>query len=249
MRKLCALLLCTALLIPSAQAAPAVAAWPQWAEEALAWGQEREISGVFLSVSTETVSRGMAAQLLYEAAGCPATPDPCPFSGVTECADAVTWTAGHGYLAGVGSGLYAPDRPVTRQEFAVILWRQACSPAAPPQGLDAFQDAACAAEWAGDALLWCLQVGVISGRSEDQLVPLGQITVAEALVMLQRCQAMPDVSGIRQDLEVLAAAPRPIGSQGEADAVRYLKERFEEMGYAVALSSPIRMSRAVPDTT
>lgn len=235
MRKLCALLLCTALLIPSALAAPNATAWPQWAEEALAWGQEREISGEFLSVPAETVSRGMAAQLLYEAAGCPATSDFCPFSDVTEYADAVTWAAGQGYLAGVGNGLYAPDRPVTRQEFAVILWRQAGSHAAPTQGLDAFQDAACAAEWAGDALLWCLQAGVISVRSEDHLVPLGQITVAEALVMLQRCQALPDVSGIRRDLEVLAVAPRPIGSQGEADAVQYLKERFEEMGYAVTL--------------
>src|SRR5699024_10317797 len=50
-----------------------------------------------------------------------------------------------------------------------------------------------------------------------------------------RVQNLPDVSGIRTDLDALTASPRPIGSQGEADAAKYLQKRFEEMGYTVTL--------------
>ena len=234
MRRLCALLLCGALVFPSALAAPA-ADWPQWAQEALSWGQEHAIDQAVLSAPEETVTRGMAAQLLYEAAGRPEASAPCPFRDVSENEQAIAWAAEQGYLTGVGGCRYEPDRPVTRQEFAAILWRQSDTPAVPAQGLNSFQDAGAAAEWARSALLWCLRSGVVSGRSGGQLAALDHITVAEALVMLQRAQALPDVSALRQDLTALTAEPRPIGSQGEADAVQYLRERFEAMGYAVDL--------------
>ena len=53
--------------------------------------------------------------------------------------------------------------------------------------------------------------------------------------MLERAAGLPDVGQLRDDLEILAAHHRPVGSQGEADAVRYLRDRFEEMGYSVTL--------------
>lgn len=145
------------------------------------------------------------------------------------------WAAGQGYLTGVGDGTYEPGRPVTRQEFAAILWRQAGTPEVPVQGLERFGDAGTVSEWARDAVLWCQQAGVMTGRSGDKLAPEDTITTAEALVMLERAAGLPDVGQLRDDLEILAAHHRPVGSQGEADAVRYLRDRFEEMGYSVTL--------------
>ena len=233
---MCALLLCGALLLSPTLAADG--GWPDWAENALSWGQEKTVSGDFLSAPEEVVTRGAAAQLLYETAGRPQTAGACPFSDVPGAyADAVTWAAEQGYLTGVGGDTYAPDRPVTRQEFAAILWRQAGTPAAPIQGLDRFQDAGAVADWARDAVLWCLQTGVMGGRSPERLVPGGGITVAEALVMLERADGLPEVGPLQADLEALTAAHRPVGSQGEADAVQYLKGRFEEMGYTVTLQA------------
>ncbi len=75
----------------------------------------------------------------------------------------------------------------------------------------------------------------MAGRGADQLAPDGTITVAEALVMLKQAVSLPDIGQLRADLDILTASHRPIGSQGEADAVQYLKGRFEEMGYAVTL--------------
>ena len=133
MKRICALLLCGALLFP--QGAGAADAWPAWAEEALSWGREASISQEFLSEPEETVTRGMAAQLLYEAAGKPAVSGECPFTDVSgDNADAVTWAAERGYLTGVEDGKYEPGRSVTRQEFAAILWRRAGSPGAAVQG-------------------------------------------------------------------------------------------------------------------
>ena len=235
MKRLFALLLCGALMVPPGLAAPA-ADWPQWAEEALSWGREASISRDLLAAPQKTVTRGMAAQLLYEAAGRPAVSGTCPFSDVSgEYSSAVTWAAAEGCLSGVGDGTFAPDRPVTRQEFAAILWRQAGSPETAAQGLSRFRDAGSVAEWAREPVLWCLQAGVMSGRGADQLAPAGTITTAEALVMLEQARSLPDVSQLRADLEALTAAHRPVGSQGEADAVQYLKGRFEEMGYQVTL--------------
>ena len=214
MKRLFALLLCGALMVPPGLAAPA-ADWPQWAEEALSWGRETSISRDLLAVPGKTVTRGMAAQLLYEAAGRPAVPGKCPFTDVSgDNADAVTWAAERGYLTGVGDGKYEPDRSVTRQEFAAILWRRAGSPGAAVQGLDQFRDAGAVGEWARTPVLWALQAGVMAGQSGGRLAPTGTITAAEALVMLERAHTLPDVAQLRADLEALTAAHRPIGPRG-----------------------------------
>lgn len=86
-------------------------------------------------------------------------------------------------------------------------------------------------------MLWCVQTESIRGKSADRIAPEDPITVTEALTMLQRAAALPDVSGIQADLNALAAVHRPAGSQGEKQAVQYLKKRFTEMGYEVTLQS------------
>ena len=230
MKRIGALLLCGILLLPAAGASGTP--WPAWAAEALAWGREKSVSRAFLASPGQRLTRGAVARLLYESAA----HEECPFSDVSEKdAAAVGWAAGQGYLTGVGDGTYEPGRPVTRQEFAAILWRQAGTPEVPVQGLERFGDAGTVSEWARDAVLWCQQAGVMAGRSGDKLAPEDTITTAEALVMLERAAGLPDVGQLRDDLEILAAHHRPVGSQGEADAVRYLRDRFEEMGYSVTL--------------
>ena len=47
MKRICAWLLCLSLVSPAVAGAPA--AWPDWAREALGWGQEMSISGEFLN--------------------------------------------------------------------------------------------------------------------------------------------------------------------------------------------------------
>ena len=232
MKRVLAGMLCCVTLSTSILAAP----WPSWAQNAYDWGQSQSISEELLSSADTVVTRAAAARLLYEANGSPAVTEACPFSDVTgTAADAVTWAEQQGYITGVGNGLYAPARSVTRQEFAAILWRWAGTPTPFQMDLSAYDDLASVAEWGRSAVIWCVQAGILQGRSADQLAPNGTITMAEALMMLQRAQALPDVSSMASDLQVLTSAPRPIGSNGEAAAVSYLQKRFTELGYQVTL--------------
>ena len=232
MKRLFALALCFALIIPQALAV-GTADWPAWGQEALDWAREVSISEAYLSAPGQTVTRADAAQLLYEAAGRPAVDGDCPFSDVSgDAAPAITWAAEQGYIDGQGDGTFAPDTAVERQAFAAILYRQAGSPALAGD-LGAYSDRGQVDSWAEKALAWCVQTGLMNGKTADTLAPGDTITVAEAVAMLQRAGDLSDVSGIREDLEVLTAQPRPIGSQGEADAAEYIARRFEEMGYTV----------------
>lgn len=75
----------------------------------------------------------------------------------------------------------------------------------------------------------------MASRNGDKLVPENTITTAKALVMLERVAGLPDVGQFRDNLEILAAHYRSVGSRGETDTVRCLKDRLEEVGYSVVL--------------
>lgn len=234
MKRIFIFLLGAMLLTASAGAA----VWPAWGNDALIWAQQASIDKTFLDAPDAYVTRGMAARLMYEAAGRPEVSAECPFSDVSDAeADAVAWAAKQGYVTGVGDGYYDPDRTVMRQELAAILYRQAGLPAVVGQNLGKYQDRKEIASWAVCPMLWCVQTEIVRGKSVDLIAPEDPVTVAEALTMLKRAAELPDVSGIHADLHALTAVHRPVGSQGENGAVQYLKKRFTEMGYEVTLQS------------
>lgn len=234
MKRIFIFLLGAMLLTASAGAA----VWPAWGNDALIWAQQASIDKTFLDAPDAYVTRGMAARLMYEAAGRPEVSAECPVSDVSDAeADAVAWAAKQGYVTGVGDGYYDPDRTVMRQELAAILYRQAGLPAVVGQNLGKYQDRKEIASWAVSPMLWCVQTEIVRGKSADLIAPEDPVTVAEALTMLKRAAELPDVSGIHADLHALTAVHRPVGSQGENGAVQYLKKRFTEMGYEVTLQS------------
>ncbi len=230
-KKLVCMLLSAALLSGTASAA----AWPQWAEDARSWAEQLSFSEGLLQAPEVAVTRGQAAQLLYEAAGRPTVSGGTPFTDVPEAyAAATAWAASAGCIEGVGGGRFAPDALVTRQEFATMLYRSAGEPAVTGKELQAYTDAAQVSGWAQDAMLWCNKTGVISGKTAEQLAPGDTIIMAEAVLILQRSAMLPDTGTLAQDLQTLTAQHRPIGSAGEQTAAQYLQSRFAEMGYQVS---------------
>ena len=234
MKRFAAMFLALLLTVTTVSAAE----WPPWAESARTWAEANSVSEEILAQPDATVTRGMAAQLFYETAGSPEVTGEPAFSDVAgDYADAVTWAAEAGYVQGVGGGLYEPERTLTRQAFAAMLYRGMGSPAVSGPELDQYQDAASVSAWAADPLLWCVQTGLIAGTTDTTLSPLSPITVRQALVILERASYLPDMDVLQRDIEELAGYHRPIGSQGEKDAVEYLQNRFENMGYEVELQS------------
>ena len=127
-----------------------------------------------------TLTRAMAVTALHRAVNKPSSSVDAAavFSDVEAgswYADAVGWAIEAGVTDGTSETTFSPTKPVTCQEFAAMLFRQrfgadydySGSPA--PQG---------AAEWAADALSWCIDEAVF--RSEDGVMsPVDELTRAE----------------------------------------------------------------------
>lgn len=77
------------------------------------------------------------------------------------------------------------QRTVTRSELAALLWCCAGSPAA-SAALDAFADADAIPTGDYDAVRWCVERGLLSGRPGGTLDPAAAVTRAETAALLHR---------------------------------------------------------------
>jgi len=130
----------------------------------------------------ENLSRGMLAQILFNAEGKPAGSAAANFSDVGSgdwFADAVAWAAAQNIVSGYGNGRFGPNDSITREQLAVMLWRYAGSPAPTAQTLS-FSDAHTASEFAHAALCWAVEKGVMNGNG-GRLDPCAGCTDAEKL--------------------------------------------------------------------
>lgn len=132
------------------------------------------------------LSRSMVAQILYNKEGRPSTVFNSLFSDVKAgawYAEAVMWAVRSGVADGYGNGRFGPEDNVTREQLAVMLWRYEGSPE-PSSGFLPFADANKASIWAGDALCWATENGILNGKGQGRLDPKGTATRAEAAQVL-----------------------------------------------------------------
>ncbi len=134
-----------------------------------------------------TMTRAMLVTILYRASGEKAEGE-SSFVDVEKniwYADAVTWAQQKNIVNGVGDNCFAPDAPITREEFATILWRYAGE----QEGAtlpEAFVDRESVSAWAQDAMRWAVAAGIIHGTDGNRLDPQGTATRAQAAAMLCR---------------------------------------------------------------
>ena len=143
----------------------------------------------------DTMTRSMLATTLYREAGSPAVSGSDAFTDTQEdawYADAVLWASQEGVISGYGNGLFGTNDPITREQFAVMLYRYAQE-----QGYDvsigentnilSYTDVADLSEYAISAMQWAVGAGIINGTGDGStLSPQGQATRAQAAVMLMR---------------------------------------------------------------
>ena len=114
------------------------------------------------------------------------------FSDVSSSAyyaNAVGWAADNGIAKGVGSGSFAPDVEITRQDMAVMLFNYYELYVADAQRVNApvvFSDAGDIAGYASQAVSAMQQYGVINGKTEASFAPLDNTTRAEAATVIVR---------------------------------------------------------------
>lgn len=98
-----------------------------------------------------------------------------------------------GLVAGTGAGRFEPERAIKREEMAAILAAvlkrngiaTTLTDTERDEVLKGYGDSDRISEWAKEGLAVCVSKGIIKGRAEAALVPLGSATRAEAVVVLE----------------------------------------------------------------
>lgn len=152
-------------------------------------------------------TRAQIVQILYNLAGEPAVTGTTPFTDLTSdwYQDAVLWAYQTGVVAGTSATTFAPEKPVTREQIAVILMGYAdmvqhLKHTWTPADLSAFPDGGQVSDWARDAMADAVALGLISGAQTKDgtlLLPQNSATREQVATIL-----MEFYSGIDTALRV-----------------------------------------------
>ena len=160
-----------------------------WFYDAVAYVYETGImagTGETVFEPTMELDRAMAAQLFYNLEGKPTVTGDSTFTDVTSghwAVDAITWAAQNDIVAGIGGNLYDPDSNVTREQFAVMLYKYARFKGydlTATGDLTQFPDAGSISSWAETALSWANGNGLINGHENGTIDPKGSTIRAQA---------------------------------------------------------------------
>ena len=154
-----------------------------WESDAVAFASARELfvgtGGDSFEPETQ-MSRSMLAEVLYRLEGSPAVED----SASGDDSGSKPWYADSAAWAtekGITDSGFDPNEAVTREQFALMLWRYAGKPQTGEENADQ------TGSDAQKALLWATEKGVLIGRSteEQQIDPEDPVTRAEAVQMVK----------------------------------------------------------------
>lgn len=117
----------------------------------------------------------------------PETPNAAPAPGFSDieghwAAESIRKAAERGLIGGYADGTFRPDRPVTRKQMAVILWRMAGKPQ--PTAPAPFTDLGGCGEEFRSAIAWGYGGKLLSGTGADTFSPDAALTRQAAMKLL-----------------------------------------------------------------
>lgn len=142
----------------------------------------------------KTTTRAELVTILYRLEGKPDSTGDSTFTDVKTgnwFTPQVQWAAEKGIVRGYADGSFKPNREITRQEFAAILYRYADYKnydVNRGQTLDAFPDKDQVDSYAQVPLQWAVDAGLITG-SGGRLNPKGKAVRAQTATILHRMQS------------------------------------------------------------
>ena len=155
-------------------------------------------NGIMSGVTTDKFSpnanmtRAMVVMALYQANGSPSVTSPNTFTDVSDSDwynDAISWASQFGIVKGASDTLFCPNDPVTREAFAVMLYRYTDIMHGPSYlqslgNLSSFTDESQVSSWALTAVRWAVGNDIMNGVSTTALVPGASATRAQVAKML-----------------------------------------------------------------
>ena len=125
-----------------------------------------------------TMSRGMLMTVLARYAG------ESTEGGTVWYEKGMNWAKNKGISDGS-----APNRNITREQLAAMLYRYAGEPDGAAD-LSTYTDAGSVSAYAEKAVQWCVKNGILTGKTSSTLAPKATATRAECAAMLQRFAAL-----------------------------------------------------------
>lgn len=152
--------------------------------------------GIMAGVSTTafqpngSLTRGQVVQILHNLEGKPEETAEAPFTDTAGhwALEAIAWAAQNNVVAGYDDGTFGPEKLVTREEFAQMMYNYAKF-----KGYDLtaggdlaqFPDAGAISDWAETALSWANGKGLINGHDNGTIDPQGNTTRAQAASIMK----------------------------------------------------------------
>ena len=169
-----------------------------WYHESLDFVIEK---GLFEGVSADRfapngqMTRAMFAVVmarLEQSAGRDVSGRTNPFTDVSQGSwyeEGVSWASDAGIINGIGGGLFAPDKNITREQLASMMYRYAkhlnldtsVSGVTP-----AFTDASDISSYAEDAISWAYENDIMTGKDGNRIDPSGSASRAEVAAVMMR---------------------------------------------------------------
>lgn len=165
---------------------------------------------------------------------------------------AVAWARDAGVVFGVTPELFAPDKPITREQLATMLYRfaQYAGTLRDAAGsIDAFPDASRVSDWAKDAMAWAVSSDLIKGIA-GRLRPDGTATREQLAALIRRFVENYGASAAkiaaRAQFRILAEAGKNLGLTTAAYLLGHsLDDGPEDLSFGpdTAFAAQIKASR------
>ena len=167
-----------------------------WFAEAVNYVYEQKImNGIsqFLFGPQKPVTRAMMVTILHRAAGQPRPQETHSFPDTGEglwYTAAVSWASEQGLTKGYPDGTFRPDKEISREEFAALLYRyeQLTAETAPVDEnvLSDFRDRDKVGVWAAEAMAWTVESRILNGTGKGLLEPGSPTKRCQAAAIMQR---------------------------------------------------------------
>ncbi len=155
-------------------------------------------NGIFSGITSSNfepntpVTRAMMVAVLYRAEGSPTADTNSKFADVSPeayYAQAVVWAEENNIVYGFSDTVFAPEQNITREQIAAIMERYADYKGQTTDeagDLTQFADSDEISWWAVENVRWAVGRGIISGKGNNILDPLGNATRAEIASIIMR---------------------------------------------------------------
>ncbi len=176
--------------------APAAA---DWAHAGIDYCVENELmkgTSETLFSPVNSLTRAQIVTILYRIAGSPKVEYKAVFTDVADeiwYTDAILWAAEKEIVKGYPDGTFAPNKAITREQIATILYREAEGYQYGVSSIAAFPDVDKVSSYAEDAMNWAVRKGLINGIETggvSYLAPQNNATRAQFATIIMRFQEL-----------------------------------------------------------